>query len=183
MSRLTYITDEQASQTAAASFDGIRQKIGMVPNLYRIMANEPAVLSANLAMNEALSSGSFSAATREAIALAAAGANSCDYCASAHTAISRGLKVGQDEIDRRLEGRSSDAKLDSILKFAVAVIAERGFVGSAQIDAARAAGLTDGEIIETVGNVIANIFTNYVNHVAETDIDFPVVRAGAQQAA
>ncbi|MEO1169433.1 MAG: peroxidase-related enzyme [Pseudomonadota bacterium] len=183
MTRINQVTDDQASSKARALFDGIRQKVGMVPNLYRVMANEPAVLQANLAMNDALAGGSFDPATREAIALTTAGANHCDYCASAHTAISKSLKVDADEIDNRLRGRSDDPRLQAILAFAETIIEKRGFAGSDEISQARAAGLTDGEIMETVGNVVANIFTNYVNHVAETDIDFPIVRTETRQAA
>ena len=41
-----------------------------------------------------------------------------------------------------------------------------------------AAKLTDAEIVETVANVALNILTNYVNHVAQTVVDFPEVKAG-----
>jgi hypothetical protein len=44
---------------------------------------------------------------------------------------------------------------------------------------ARDAGLSEADIVETVGNVVANIFTNYLNNLANTDIDFPVRRARA----
>lgn len=183
MPRMNPISDDQAPESAKALFDGIRKKVGMVPNIYRVMANEPAVLAANLAMNEALAGGSFNAKTREAIALATAGANDCGYCASAHTAISKSLNVVDHEIENRLLGLSDDPKLQAVLQFALAVIEERGFASSAQIDAAKAAGLSDAEIMETVGNVVANIFTNYVNHIAETDIDFPVVTLNSRRAA
>ena len=33
------------------------------------------------------------------------------------------------------------------------------------------------QLIEIVGLVAVNVFTNYLNNVAETDIDFPVVLA------
>ena len=41
------------------------------------------------------------------------------------------------------------------------------------VDAVRQAGFTDGEIAEIVAGVALNIYTNYFNHVAATDIDFP----------
>ena len=41
------------------------------------------------------------------------------------------------------------------------------------------AGITDGEVIEVTANVALNILTNYVNHVAETVVDFPPVTANA----
>ena len=51
----------------------------------------------------------------------------------------------------------------------------RGGVSNADLEAARGAGADDALIIEIVANVVLNILTNYVNQVAETDIDFPSV--------
>jgi len=49
------------------------------------------------------------------------------------------------------------------------------------LDAVRAAGFDDGVIAEVVAHVALNIFTNYLNHVAGTDIDFPKVPALAPE--
>ena len=179
MSRIPQITDDVASPAAAELFSAIKSKVGFVPNLYRVMANEPAALAANLGLGEALGKGAFDTKTREAIALVTAGANNCDYCASAHTAISKNLNVDDAEIASRLEGKSSDPKIQAIVTFAKAVVDKRGLVSDADLAAARQAGLNEGEIVETVANVVANIFTNYINHVADTQIDFPVVKAQA----
>lgn len=183
MARLTQLTDTDASPDAQALFTGIKGKVGMVPNLYRVAANRPAVLEGLLGLGETLGKGRFDASTREAIALTVAGANDCDYCASAHTAISKGLKVSEDEISARLDGRSSDPTLQAILTFAAAVVDRRGFATDADLAAARDAGLDDGDIVEVIGNVVQNIFTNYLNHVADTDIDFPKVSARPASAA
>lgn len=179
MSRIPQITDDAASPAAAELFSAIKSKVGFVPNLYRVMANEPAALAANLGLGEALGKGAFDTKTREAIALVTAGANNCDYCASAHTAISKNLNVDDAEIAARLEGKSNDPKIQAIVTFAKAVVDKRGLVSDADLAAARQAGLNEGEIVETVANVVANIFTNYINHVADTQIDFPVVKAQA----
>ena len=179
MSRLSKVEDHQANPLAADLFTAIKSKVGVVPNLYRVVANQPAALKGLLVLGEELGKGDFDAETREAIALTVAGANNCDYCASAHTAISKSLKVGDSEINARLEGRSADPKLQAILTFATAVVEKRGFAEDADIATAREAGLTDSDIVETVANVAANIFTNYINHVAQTEIDFPVVEAKA----
>ncbi len=175
MARIETVNDTNATPDAAALFAAIKGKIGMVPNLYRTTGNNPAVLKALLGFSETLGEGSFDAATREAIALAVAGENTCDYCASAHTAISKGLKVDGDEIASRLRGKSADARVQALLTLSLAIVAKRGFVEDADLAAARAAGLSDADIIEVVGNVVVNIFTNYLNHIAQTDIDFPVV--------
>ncbi|BCH25031.1 carboxymuconolactone decarboxylase family protein [Mesorhizobium sp. L-8-3] len=179
MARITQVSDSTAGPEAAALFSAIKGKIGMVPNLYRVAANQPAVLNALLGLGEALGRGRFDTRTREAVALAVAGANACDYCASAHAAISAGLKVPPEAIEAHLAGRSDDPHTAAILGLAVAIAAERGMVADSDLRAARKAGLSDADIVETVGNVVANIFTNYLNHVAATDIDFPARRARA----
>ena len=179
MARITQISDTCATPEAATLFTAIKGKIGMVPNLYRVAANQPTVLAAMLGLNETLAGGSFDARTREAIALAVAGANTCDYCASAHAAISASLKVAPDTIDAHLAGRSDDPRTAAILRLATAIVATRGLVDDSDLKAAREAGLTEAEIVETVALVVANIFTNYLNHIAETDIDFPARKAHA----
>ena len=179
MPRIPALTDDAASPAAAEIFGAIRAKIGMVPNLYRTTAHEPAVLSALLGLGDALGKGTFSPKTREAIALAVAGTNDCDYCASAHSAIAGGMKVGAEEVAANLRGRSADAKTAAILAFAIAVVEKKGKVSDGDLNLARAAGLSDGEIVETVAGVVQNIFTNYLNHVFGTEIDFPEVKAAA----
>ncbi|PWE34010.1 peroxidase [Maritimibacter sp. 55A14] len=182
MARITQLSETDANPKAVALFTVIKSKLGMVPNLYRVAANQPAVLSGMLGLNEALSGGGFDARTREAIALAVAGTNGCDYCASAHSAISAGLNVAPLTVEAHLSGRSEDPRMAAILRLSVAIEQMRGLVGDADLAAARDAGLSEADIVETVGNVVANIFTNYLNHVAATDIDFPIVNTGTAAA-
>lgn len=179
MSRIAPVLDANASPDAANLFAAIKAKVGMVPNLYRVVAQRPAVLSALLGLGTALGQGNFDAKTREAIALTVAKANRCDYCASAHTAISVSMKVAQDEILANLNARSVDPRLTAILALAARIVAEKGHVTDADLAAARAAGLDDGDVVEVAANVVANILTNYINHIAQTEIDFPVVQTGA----
>jgi uncharacterized peroxidase-related enzyme len=183
MPRLTPIDPTTATGEAKVLLEGVQKKLGVTPNLLRTLANAPAALKAYLGFSEALADGRFDAKSREAFSLAVAGANACEYCASAHVAISKSLKVEDEEIDRRLGGRSADPKLDAALVFARKVVDKRGLVSDADVAAVRAAGHDDGAIAEIVGNVALNIFTNYINHVAETEIDFPKVELARPKAA
>jgi hypothetical protein len=36
-------------------------------------------------------------------------------------------------------------------------------------------GFSDGEIVEIIGHVAVNIFTNYFNNINQTEVDFPKV--------
>lgn len=179
MPRINPVLDANAPPEAAALFAAIKGKVGMVPNLYRTIAQRPPVLSALLGLGDALGKGTFDGKTREAIALTVAKANTCDYCASAHTAIAASMKVSKDEIQANLDANSADPRLAAILTLAARIVAENGLLVDTDLVAARTAGLDEGDIIEVAGNVAANIFTNYINHIAQTEIDFPVVKTAA----
>jgi uncharacterized peroxidase-related enzyme len=139
------------------------------------MAQAPAVLDGYLAFSGAVGKGKLSPQLREQIALVAAGANACDYCASAHAALGKMAGLGDDEIKRSLRGDASEPKARAAVTFAKKLIIYRGAVDDADVAAVKAAGFSDEEVIEIVGNVALNLFTNYFNHVAATDIDFPRV--------
>ena len=64
-----------------------------------------------------------------------------------------------------------------MLRLARRVVDTRGDVSDHDLQAARSAGLEDREIVEVVAHVALNVFTNYFNRLARTEIDFPVVRA------
>lgn len=167
--------DAQSQQT----LDGLQKALGMTPNFYQTLAHSPATLAYAMAGNAALSKGTLGAALREKLALTIAGVNACDYCASAHTAIGKLHKIDGAELANNLNAQSSDAKTQSALTFAKKVVENRGIVSDAELKAVRDAGYTEGEIIEIVATVAVNLFTNYINHIAGTDIDFPLVSTSA----
>ena len=76
---------------------------------------------------------------------------------------------------RNRRGLSGDPKVETALKFALAIVAERGWVSDDDIERVRRAGYSDGEIIEILAAVAQVTFMNYFDHIAETEVDFPVV--------
>ena len=183
MPRLTPIDPAQADGKAKALLDSVQKALGRAPNLLRTMAHSPAALQAHLDFGKALGSGVLDAKTREAIALAVAGENDCEYCASAHTAVGGLLGVGAAELAANLAGRSGDPKVAAILCLTRAVVVKRGWVSDADLRQARLAGVGDAEITEVVAAVADSIFTNYFNHAAQTEVDFPLVRTDSKAAA
>jgi uncharacterized peroxidase-related enzyme len=178
MPRIKPLTVQTVSEDGAQILTAINAKIGMIPNLYASIAHSPAALNAALAFGDAMSKSSLSAALKEQLALVIAGANTCDYCASAHTAIGNGAGVSQDELASNLQGESSDPKTQAFLTLAKSIVEKRGWLVDSDLQDARAAGITEAETVEVVATVAINTFTNYFNHIAQTEIDFPVVSAG-----
>ena len=82
-----------------------------------------------------------------------------------------------DTLQAARGGENGDAKIEVALQFAKTLIAKNGRVSTEDVAAVKDAGYTDGAIGEIVAHVALNIFTNYFNNTANTDIDFPVVEA------
>mgnify|MGYP002626750064 CR=1 FL=1 len=169
MPRIQPVDHATATGEAKTLLDSVKSAIGMVPNIFATFAQSPKALEGFLALSKALGQGRLSARLREQIALSVAGANGCDYCASAHSA------VGQ----RNLQAQSADPKVQAALVFARTAVERRGQLADGDVAALRAAGYSEGEIVEIVVHIGVNLLTNYFNHIAGTEIDFPVVRATA----
>jgi alkylhydroperoxidase family enzyme len=74
-------------------------------------------------------------------------------------------------------GSSYDPKADAAVRFAADVARKRGHVSEDDLRAVELAGYDDAQVIEIVLHVALNTWTNYINEVAKTDIDFPLVTA------
>lgn len=178
MTRLNALNPDNASGKTKELFNAINGKLGMVPNMMRTMGNSSAVLDGYLSLSGALGKGSLGAKLGELIAMTVAEANACNYCLSAHAFIGEKL-VGVDvnSIAQAREAKSSQPKIQAALTFALQLVNKKGSVSEADLKAVKAAGYTEGEVAEIVAHVALNIFTNYLNKAANTDIDFPVVTA------
>lgn len=169
-----------APEAARPLLEQVKSQLGSAPNIFRLMAQSPAALEGHLGLAGALGKGKLPAATRERIALAIAELNGCGYCLSAHSYVAANLaKLAPEEIAANRRGRSTDAKADAAVTLAVKIAETRGRVSDADLNAARAAGYDDDQIIEIVQHVALNVWTNYLNELARTDIDFPVAEGVA----
>ncbi len=178
MSRINIPTIEQSLEASKPLLAAVQQQLGVVPNLMKLVGHSPAALEGYLSLNGALAKGKLNVQLRESIALTVAEYNGCDYCLSAHDYLARNVaKLGDEDIEAARAGRSDDPRADAALHFARRVAATRGHVDDADLAALRAAGFDDASIIEIVVTVALNVLTNYVNNVAQTDIDFPQVHA------
>ena len=179
MPRLTIPAREAVPAASQPLLDAVEKSLGVVPNLFRLLGQSPAALGGLLGLSGALSK-ALDARTRERIPLAVAQVNGCDYCLSAHSYLGLNVaKLDAEEITLNRRGHSADPRADAAdaaVAFAAKVAAQRGQVGGADIATVKLAGHTEAQIVEIVGLVALNVFTNFINNVAQTEIDFPVVR-------
>ncbi len=182
MARLNIVDPGSATGEARQLLDAVRGQLGIVPNFIRALANSPKALSAFLGLHGPLGDASIDKATRERIALAVAEDNGCRYCVSAHTAIGRGAGLTRDEMLLNRRGGSADARAAAAVAFAKALNEHRGEVTTREFEALRAAGYSDGEIVEIIALVALNVFTNLLGKSTQIPVDFPEVAllAGAE---
>lgn len=183
MQRIQQIDEAIAPEKTKDLLTTVKKQMGGVPNILATMAQSPAALGGYLGLAGALTGGKLPAKLGEQLALTVAGANRCDYCASVHTALGAKAGLDDEELRKNLRGDSADSRTASALRFAGRIIETRGHVSDADLDDVRQAGFSDEEIVEIVAHTAMNIFTNYFNHVAGTEIDFPVVNTATAAAA
>lgn len=171
MSRIEVLTDEKTPEASRPMLDGVKKAFGMVPNVFKVLAHSPASLNTYLQFNQANEASSLTAQQREVVALATSQFNACEYCTAVHSMI--GGKVG---LTPEQVHAARDGSLDAYARFAREVTATRGQVSDAVIATARADGLSDAAIVDVITQVTLLTFTNLLNNVAKTTVDFPPVK-------
>ena len=174
MARINPVKRNTNSQ-ARELMDEMEQKMGRVPNIVATMAQSPAVAKAYFEGSQALAEGSLSARLREQISLVVSEIDQCDYCVAAHSFLGGKAGLNQSDLLDARHGVAADEKTNAALAFARKIVENRGHVNDEDLEQVRRAGFTDGEIVEIVADVCMTIFTNYFNHVAGTEVDFPHV--------
>ena len=164
---------QNPSAEASKLLDGTVKAFGKKLNILATMANSTSTIATYLAAQGAVNAHStLPAPLREQLAVAVAGANGCDYCASAHTTLGKHQKLDEAELAQNLQAKSGDAKTQAALTFARKIVDARGHVVA---EAVRDAGYSDAELLDILTVTCVNIFTNYFNELAGTEIDFPLV--------
>lgn len=180
MARLKAVDPEEATGKTKELFDSINSKMGMVPNMMRTLGNSPAALNGYLGFNTALNSSAIGSKLGELISLTVANENGCNYCNSAHSYIGGKIGLTERAIEDARKGSSEDPKINAALVFSKDILTGKGHATDESLEGVRNAGYTEAEIVEIVAKVSLSIYTNYINILAATEIDFPKLAPIAQ---
>ena len=179
MSRLAPIQTNGASSELKRSLKNSHLKLDKAPRFLQIMANSPASLRAYIRADAALVRGQLTPRQRQQVALAVAEINGSSYSLSAHYDTGKSLGLSHQEMRLARNATASDPKAETMLRFTQAVVLQRGEISDDDFQALRKAEFTDAQIVEIVANIALNIFSNYFNSVAKTEVDFPLLQPGA----
>lgn len=175
MSRIDAVTNEAANPAQKSLLDAIQVQLGMVPNMFRVLAHSPAALESFVGLHKIAGHGKLDIRTRERIAIALAQQNCSEYCLSTHSYMGRKVGLTGDEITANRQGSSHDAKSSAAVAFACSLVKSTGEITSAELDAVRKVGYRDSEIVEIIVHVGMNLLSNILNKALCVDIDFPKV--------
>jgi uncharacterized peroxidase-related enzyme len=173
MKTLKPLSLKEANENAQAIFNNVKNKIGMVPNLYAAMGVSDKLLGGFLSFTETLKSGEFSAKEYEAIALATSQANGCAYCLAAHTAIGKMNGFTEEETLQLRSNDIEDTKLNALVTLVSEVVNLKGHPSQNTIDNFFIAGYTKAAFAELIGAVALTTITNNIYHNGGFEIDFP----------
>jgi uncharacterized peroxidase-related enzyme len=177
MARLPVVTYEKADVNTQKNYDNIKSKFGMVPNIFKGMANSPVALNAYLKLDEMIAGGNFSPVEQDIVRMVVSQYNNCNYCIAAHTIGLSSKGIGKEEILSIRKGHATDPKHSALVDFTLKVIKTKGFVSDSDLDSFINAGFTNIHAAELAVIIAQKTLSNYFNHINDTDLDLPVAPA------
>ncbi|HJS00947.1 MAG TPA: carboxymuconolactone decarboxylase family protein [Flavobacterium sp.] len=157
-------------------FDNLKKGLGVIPNLYAVMALSETALGNYLSFQNAKTT--FSNKEKQAVNLVVSQVNECGYCQAAHTTLGKMNGLTEDQtIEIRKGSASFDNKLDALVKLAKEITAKKGFASTEAVDTFINTGYTKGQVVELIFLVAEKTAMNYLHAITKVDIDFPLAKA------
>jgi uncharacterized peroxidase-related enzyme len=154
-------------------FDNLQKGLGIVPNLYAIMAYSETGLENYLNLQGGKTS--LSKKEKELVNLVVSQENDCRYCQSAHTVLGKMNGFTDEQIlEIRTGVATFDSKLDALARFTKELTAHRGKVSEGTVEKFFAAGYTKGSIVDVTIAVADKVVMNYLHNLTQIAIDFPL---------
>ena len=176
MPTLKSLDNETAQGRTKELFQAVEKRTGRIPAMIRIMGNSPSMLDAYLHFNEVFGESKLVPKLRSLISATVSEINGCDYTLSTAFAFGRREGLSDEELTAARSADNNDPKIAAALRFAAKTVNAHGSVAPADVKELQVAGYSDQEIVEIVGIVALNILRNYMNLIAKTETDFPLVR-------
>jgi uncharacterized peroxidase-related enzyme len=163
---------DSAPDDSGEVLESAKQAYGMLPNLYRKMAESPALVKGYWELGNIFARSSLLPVEQQVVLLATSTLNGCTYCVGAHSAIADMMKIPTEVIDALRDGRPiPDVPLEALRVFTQRVVAQRGWVSEAELQDFLDAGYTHAQVLDVVLGVGMKTLSNYANHIMGTSLD------------
>lgn len=167
-------TIETADNISSNILENTKKGIGMIPNMYGLMANNPALLEGYSSSYKTFrENAGFTPPEQEVVFLSVAYENDCDYCMAAHSFVGDHMTNVPKEVTDAIRNNTEipDAKFKALSLFSRAMTAKRGNPSQEDIDDFLNAGYTKNHILGVIAGIGVKIMSNYFNHVFNTPVD------------
>lgn len=173
MNRLTLHSLDTAPEASRERLQTAIRNNGFLPNLIGVLANAPVALETYQVVGGINARTSLSPEEREVVQITAAKLNGCDFCVAGHTALARKkLAMPEDIIEALRTTRAlGDERLNTLARFTIDVMTNKGDVDDATLQALFDAGYTEANALEVVLGVSLATLCNYANNLARTPIN------------
>lgn len=172
MQNATNINNAPPQSEAQTTLDAVREKVGFVPNLFAMLAEQPGVVEAFVALDAALTNTSLSPIERQVVQLTASVENRGYYCVAGHSIFGRSIGMPEQAIEAIRSGtRVADERLSALHSFVVQLVRARGHVSSKDIDRLVHSGFAIEQIPEIVMGVTLKTFSNYADSAMRLKLD------------
>lgn len=151
-----------------------QKKMGMVPNMYRAMANLPALLDTyQHGYQQIRENCDFSAIEQEVLFLSVSRENGCEYCVAAHSFIADAMSKVPEAVTEAIRNGTpiSDTRLEALRSFTQKMVASRGNPSTEEAEAFLSAGYSEEQILGVILAIGVKVFSNYTNHLFRTEVD------------
>jgi uncharacterized peroxidase-related enzyme len=165
-------TVQDTAEPVTSILRDTEKALGFVPNLFGVLAESPAALTAFATLNAQFTKSSFNPTERELIELTVSAENQCGYCVAGHSAfaamqgvdegIVRALRDGKPILDRRLE---------TLRRFTLALVRKRGMVSETEIEQFLDAGYTQRQVLEVILGICVKVMSNLTNNAIGIPLD------------
>lgn len=172
MKRFTKHTIESAPEGSKELLRSGEKQYGMLPNLFRYMAEAPTALEGYINLSNNFSKTSFSAAEQHLILLAISVVNKCDYCIAAHTRAAKVNEIPSSVLNAvRKHKHIEDKRLNILVNTTQKITETRGNINSDDLNEFYNAGFSPKNLLEIIVGVSLKTMSNYINHVTENIIN------------
>jgi AhpD family alkylhydroperoxidase len=172
MADFTVHDEHTAPKQSRPMLAGAQRRLGFVSTLAGVMAESPQLLAGYNALSEQFFSSSLPADAKHIVAITASVVNECHYCVAAHSTMALRQGVEPGTVTTLRAGKPlDDTKLEAVHTFTHAVVTNRGWVDTDQVDAFLAAGYTHRHVLDVLLGVGMKTLSNYTNHIADTPLD------------
>lgn len=162
------------SPISQAIFDTTQKTLGFIPNMYKSMGQNPALLETYIfGYNSFRANSAFNSVEQEVVFLSVAYENNCEYCTAAHSFIADKMsKVPTEVTDAIRDGKQvPDVKLATLSKLTRSLTANRGIVSQDEIDEFLAVGYSEAHVLGIIAGIAVKTISNYSNHNTNPELD------------